>query len=643
VPLRFLGVLILAFAATMSAARAAPPLEAYGRLPAVEQAELSPDGQHYALVARDGVQRRLYVRKIDGTPEYISGLGDIRLRDLTWAGPDHLLVFGGGTVYRPVAGIPRQEFTGVIHIDVPSRKSYVVFGKSNTLLDAVFGWYGAAKIDGKWYAYVGGVPFEKTRPTFQARGNVYPDLYKVDLDTGRPSLIDASDARRQWVIAADGSVVAQAKYDSTGRNVSIFRGLSDNQPLVTTQSLGSQTSLLGLGRTPGSILYSARTNDGLTVRELRPGGSAEGEVLLSDVDAEHPLRDRETGLLIGSAGRDNAPKLFDPARQKRVDDARKAFPGVRVGLVSYDRDFTHLIMVTDGPKDAGTYWLVDLIQRDASPIGQARPELKPEDVGPVRMVKYKAGDGLEMEGVLTLPLGREAKGLPLVVLPHGGPIVPGDDVSFDWWAQAFASRGYAVFQPNYRGTLGYGEAFRKAAFGEYGRKMQTDLSDGVAALAKEGLVDPKRVCIVGASYGGYAALAGVTLQQGIYRCAVAVAGPSDMDKMVSWIRERAGGDMRSVSFWKSLGGAVGNQNLAAVSPARIADKASAPILLIHGESDTVVPIEQSRMMEKALRQAGKPVELLVMPSEDHWLSLEATRQLMLSRAVAFVEEHDPPT
>ena len=101
--------------------------------------------------------------------------------------------------------------------------------------------------------------------------------------------------------------------------------------------------------------------------------------------------------------------------------------------------------------------------------------------------------------------------------------------------------------------------------------------------------------------------------------------------------------MRSVSFWKSLGGAVGNQNMAAVSPARIADKASAPILLIHGESDTVVPIEQSRMMEKALRQAGKPVELVVMPGEDHWLSLEATRQLMLSRAVAFVEQHAPPT
>ncbi len=129
-----------------------------------------------------------------------------------------------------------------------------------------------------------------------------------------------------------------------------------------------------------------------------------------------------------------------------------------------------------------------------------------------------------MEGVLTLPPDKEGKNLPLVVMPHGGPIVVGDRARFDWWAQVFASRGYAVFQPNYRDTLGYGEAFRHAADGQYGRKMQTDISDGLTALATAGIIDPKRTCIVGGSYGGYAAFAGVTLQHGLYRCAVSVAG-----------------------------------------------------------------------------------------------------------------------
>ncbi len=172
--------------------------------------------------------------------------------------------------------------------------------------------------------------------------------------------------------------------------------------------------------------------------------------------------------------------------------------------------------------------------------------------------------------------------------------------------------------------------------------MQTDISDGVAALAAEGIVDPKRACIVGASYGGYAALAGVTVQQGLYRCAASVAGPTDMRKFIIWVRSRTGLDQRSARFWKELSGASEGQDLDQISPARLAGRADAPILLLHGRDDTVVPQEQSLAMEKALKQAGKNVEMVNMPGEDHWLSREATRQLMLARTVAFVEKHNPP-
>ena len=144
-------------------------------------------------------------------------------------------------------------------------------------------------------------------------------------------------------------------------------------------------------------------------------------------------------------------------------------------------------------------------------------------VSKVESVKYKAADGLEITGYLTLPNGREAKGLPLIVFPHGGP-ASRDTLGFDWWAQAMASRGYAVLQVNFRGSDGLGWEFTKAGFGEWGRKMQTDLSDGVRNLTSQGVVDPKRVCIVGGSYGGYAALAGATLQKDVYRCAVSFGG-----------------------------------------------------------------------------------------------------------------------
>ena len=215
--------------------------------------------------------------------------------------------------------------------------------------------------------------------------------------------------------------------------------------------------------------------------------------------------------------------LFDPALQATFDKIRRAFPGERVTLVSPSAGLKRMVLHTDGPQDSGTFFLVDVPTKKISAIGWDYPTVLPPQVAPATMVTYKAADGLAVRGILTLPSGREAKGLAAVVLPHGGP-QGHDSLHFDWWAQALASRGYAVFQPNFRGSSGSGKAFRDAGFGQWGRKMQTDVSDGVAELARQGIVDPKRVCIVGASYGGYAALAGVTVQQGLYRCAVSVSG-----------------------------------------------------------------------------------------------------------------------
>jgi dipeptidyl aminopeptidase/acylaminoacyl peptidase len=261
----------------------------------------------------------------------------------------------------------------------------------------------------------------------------------------------------------------------------------------------------------------------------------------------------------------------------------------------------------------------------------------------VRMVVWNAADGLALHGVLTLPAGRPAKALPLVVLPHGGP-ASRDYPGFDWWAQAFASRGYAVFQPNFRGSAGYGVAFRNAGLGQWGRKMQTDISDGVASLAAQGIVDPKRACIVGGSYGGYAALAGVTLQKGLYRCAVSLAGVADPSAMLVYDSQRAGYRSSTMRYWKAFMGveSSSDSSLDAISPLVRADQADAPILLIHGEDDTVVSINQSEKMEAALKRAGKQVEFVKMNNEDHWLSREDTRIQMLKAAVAFVEKNNPP-
>ena len=269
--------------------------------------------------------------------------------------------------------------------------------------------------------------------------------------------------------------------------------------------------------------------------------------------------------------------------------------------------------------------------------------VRPDAVGPTSLFDYKAADGLDIQGVLTLPPGKVAKGLPLIVFPHGGPIGFHDKPGFDWWAQGMASRGYAVLQPNFRGSSGYLVALRKGSRGEWGRKMQTDLSDGVVALAAQGVVDPRRVCIVGASYGGYAALAGVTVQHGIYRCAVSYAGLSDLGRAMY---ESGGGNRLTETgrYFRTEMGVTfaGDPVLSRLSPAYLAEKADAPILLIHGKDDTVVPMEQSEEMETALQHARKPYEFIKIDDEDHWLTHEAGRVQTLKETMRFVEKYNPP-
>ena len=197
-----------------------------------------------------------------------------------------------------------------------------------------------------------------------------------------------------------------------------------------------------------------------------------------------------------------------------------------------------------------------------------------------------------------------------------------------------------MWQPNFRGSTNRDTAFARAGYGEWGRKMQTDISDGLEALAAKGVIDMDRACIVGASYGGYAALAGVTVQQDIYRCAVAVAPVSDIQAMYSEdVRTSGGARVTKSALLDQLGP---RDRWDAVSPRLLADRADAPIMLIHGRDDTVVPYSHSSQMADKLKDAGKPYELVELEGEDHWLSLSATRLKMLESAVNFVEKHNPP-
>ncbi|TCM21390.1 dipeptidyl aminopeptidase/acylaminoacyl peptidase [Novosphingobium sp. PhB165] len=617
-----------------------PPLDAYGELPRVEDAAISPNGHNLASVTQVEGDRRISVFDETGAIKFNVSSGKSKVRSIEWADDDTVLLTNSATV--PLFGFAaaKYEFYGTVILPLNGGAAGLVFSKTHSIATVTRGSFGIRQIGGKTVGFYGGIALD-TRGTDPQFVHGRTTLFAVDLKTNRPRLVanaPAEDHYRDWLIDAAGqvSVLLDIDENSGTWKINAVKGAE----LARGVDLHGNVSLICFGKDGSTVVYSIDDKEGASHWFEVPLAGGEAHEILDDSKIDRIFVDRANGNLLGYRldGEKATTVMYDPAKQVALNKIFKAFTGRNPHLVDWTPDFSKVLLNTSGNGDSGTWYLVDVAGRHADPVGNERPAIAAEQVGPISMVQYKAADGLEMDGVLTLPPGREAKNLPIVVLPHGGPAAE-DKPVFDWWAQAFASRGYAVFQPNFRGSTGRTDAFRHAGDGQWGRKMQTDISDGLAELVKRGVADPKRACIVGASYGGYAALAGVTLQHGLYRCAVAVAGVADVRLMYDTdLTESGDSRMLRKNLLEELGDPSG---FDAISPRRFAAKADAPVLLIHGKDDTVVAYRQSTIMADALKDAGKPYEMVTLPGEDHWLSREETRKRMLSETMRFVQKYNP--
>lgn len=635
------------------------PLEAYGALPAIEFVQVSPSGDRLAYVTVAGDQRALIVSRLaDGQLLAGARVGDAKVRDIQWVGENAVLSTTSTTQSIPLFGVSKSEFfMGQIH-DLNGRPMRQIF----------------ADQAGMWPIMVGPPMVRQTSDgarLFVAGFNISErkiNLFGFDPATGSTRMVVRSDFDVETdVLNSEGVLIARSEYDERRRQWTLYIASAGERMRLgwTTHAPLDSPDLIGLGRTDGTVLVNARRPDLAGDAEGEgPDGDTSEQALnhVYEVDVAtgtwtrlnfeaHPtflIHHPRTQLLIGSGrvGEEGTEYAFiDPVAGRTWASVSRAFAGRAPELVSWSDDLRTLVVMTGGSGDSGGYHLVDLDARAARIVGETYPALTADRVGAVRAIRYAAADGLEIRGYLTMPPGvTDPKNLPLVVLAHGGP-ASRDVMGFDWWAQAIASRGYVVLQANFRGSSGYGQDFLEAGYGEWGRKMQTDLSDGVRWLAGEGIVDPARVCIVGASYGGYAALAGATVDRSVYRCAVSVAGVSDLRRMLEWEAQQGPRrDNQAVRYWNRFMGVerASDPSLEALSPARLADQVEAPIMLLHGRDDTIVPMDQSRIMAAALRAAGKPHEMIELSGEDHWLSRADTRQRMLTESLRFLEAHNPP-
>jgi len=651
--------LIAAAAVLIGGVAHAAPLEAYGKLPTMDQVSISPDGTKVAFTQQVNGKYTIVVDQLNPAA-IVAELPPSaqKVRALIWADPTHLLVVKSQTGYAPGIQSGLTEWSMVQSFDVVKRKATPLFGKAQDFGNR----QTAGLITMNTISALPEVRTVKGHPTVFAQGAVFvdshgvPALISADLDSGNEVVVEhatASGEGRAWIVDGQGAPLVQTSYDQVTHNwmLRVRQGAAWIDA-YSTKALNDPPGVLGLSPDGASVLVDMLNDEG--ANEVRPVSFADhrlGAPLSQYAGYANLVRDPVTQRVIGGVKMAMEPTyvFFDPKDQAGWDLVTKSFPGEQVDPVSWSADRGKVVVRVTGVRHGIVYEVVDIASRKGMQIGPAYEGIKPADLADVAIAAYRAkADDLAINAFLTLPPGREPKNLPLIVLAHGGPAAR-DEAGFDWWSQALASRGYAVLQPQFRGSAGFGWKLESAGFGEFGRKMQSDLSDGVRALVAQGYIDPKRVCIVGASYGGYAALAGVTMEQGVYRCAVAVAGVSDMREQVGG-RAAGGGaavdPARSLAarYWDRFAGAKDPTDPVydRISPLYHAAQASAPILLIHGKDDTVVPFDESQKMEAALKAANKPVEFVILSNEDHWLSREATRQQMLQATVTFLEKNNPP-
>ncbi|KPZ68448.1 Prolyl tripeptidyl peptidase precursor [Shewanella sp. P1-14-1] len=338
------------------------------------------------------------------------------------------------------------------------------------------------------------------------------------------------------------------------------------------------------------------------------------------------IHSKVTRQAIGIAtGDDNEYHFWDKNYKKLVNRLKAALPDTQNYLTQFSNNERRYMVYATSPTQPGLFLYGDRDANRLEVIAAKYSQLTPALLVEPQQISYEAKDGLEIPAYLTLPKGIEAKKLPTIIFPHGGPHSYVSD-SFDYWTQFFANRGYAVLQMNFRGSTGLGYEFKKAGMQGWGKAMQGDVDQGTRYLINQGIADPDKICIVGGSYGGYAAMMGAAMNPGLYQCVISFAGVADVEDLVKLSRFYTTHELTK----KTLGDDY--DELYEYSPIRHADKINVPILLIHGDNDKVVQVSQSRDMYRKLDALDKPVEYVEIENGNHYLSNNQHR-LMTFKAI----------
>lgn len=630
-----------------AAAPAQPfPMAVFARLPETERPRISTDGRALAMRVRLNGEPALAVVALDeanARPQIVARDAEFdqregfRTTEWDWIDPDNLLIWVS----------QRTDVDGQ-RVDA----SRVIAYSRRTRQITRLGWEGTWVFGSNvlWRSTSGPPRLLLSRlPVGRGSERINnPEVVEVDVVTGRTRLIEQQ--RRgvtNWFADGEGNVRMGSSFDSTsGRLTVLYRpgGEGNFRTIVRQRTARYQDPPVPIAFLSADRALAVSRHEGFrALYELDLNTMEFGRKIFGvagyDIDENGVDLNLARNAVEGVSVTENRHRMqwMDPRLREIQTGLDEAFGAGNATIGSTDRARVNIVVHVGGPDQAGGYYLYNTESGDMRHIGWVSNTLRDMHLNPVRTIRYRASDGREIAAVLTLPRLREARNLPLVVLPHGGPWAR-DEESWDIWAQPLAELGYAVIQPNFRGSSGYGLDWEAASDGNWGTRMQDDLNDAVTHLAAQGIANASRVCMFGWSYGGYAASRAAQRDGSRYRCAISGAGVHDIPDMVAHDRDYLG---RYGSQY--IGSAA--SRLADVSPARHAAQFSAPILIVHGARDQRVPVAQSRTLVRRLRDAGK-VEgrdfvYVEQPRNTHNLPLEADRLQLLDEAQRFLARHNP--
>ncbi|MEO0425411.1 MAG: prolyl oligopeptidase family serine peptidase [Pseudomonadota bacterium] len=478
------------------------------------------------------------------------------------------------------------------------------------------------------------------------------DLFRIDLDSNRSTrLAKGTHDTIDWFVDRSEEPYARERF-SDRKNLHTIEARRGKrwETIFEEETEIRRVGVVALSPDRKALVIVDEDESGLSdaVYHLSLADGSRSKPLFGRDDAQIASVLQRDGVAYGVRYTGLRPSyaFYDEAMTQDIARLLVTYPDSSVRILDISDDANKVLVRIEGNDTPGMFTLFDRTTSSLKVVTYARPDMQADEIGKIATLTVTARDGLSIPVIATYPAGiapgsAEATALPTIMLPHGGPTAH-DQVGFDETAQFFAHKGYLVLQPNFRGSTGFGNAHLLAGYGRWGREMQDDVTDTLEHFVDTGVTDPDRVCIAGYSYGGYSALAGGAFTPELYRCIIAIAGVADLPRMLSAEARQYGRNHWVVAYWNEVIGdsKAEKEKLKEISPANYAERFQAPVRLIHGDDDTIVPLAQSQLMRRRLDKAGKSVEFVRLKGEDHWLRSSPTTRVQSFQAMGeFVDRY----